>query len=149
MDWLEMLQSGLGFGDLALAINRTALGTFFAISGYHKLFNPTRHASVITTFKNLHIPFIGFNQWFVPCVEFFGGLALITGILAPLAAMGLLIICFVATCTDGLKRIVTYSPIDMCDYLDDVLYLPEVLYVVGLIVVIGMGPGAFTFGELL
>ena len=28
---------------------------------------------------------LGFNRWFVPSIEFFGGLASLTGMLAPLA----------------------------------------------------------------
>lgn len=136
-----LLQTGLGAASAALTINRLALGTFFAISGYHKLFNPTRHAAIQQTLTNLSIPYPAFNCWFVPAIEFLGGLALITGLLAPLAAVGLFIICLVATITDGLARIPAYQPLDSADYLDDVLYLPEVLYLIGLLIIIIGGPG--------
>jgi putative oxidoreductase len=138
---IELLHYGIDVPDVALTINRVLLGVFFAISGYHKLFNPHRHAALVSTFKNLGIPAIRFNQWWVPGVEFMGGLSLVSGILAPLAAMGLMIICFVATCTAGRKRIPEFNPIDKADVVDDYLYLPEVLYMVGLIIIIMAGPG--------
>lgn len=141
---ITLTQNGLQSTDTALLVNRVVLGTFFALSGYHKLTNKDRHATLVKTLEASHVPAIRVNQWFVPGVEFFCGLALISGILAPLAALGLLAICMVATCTDGLKRIAAWSPVDRGDYLDDVLYLPEVLYLAGLIGVIFMGPGAFT-----
>jgi len=34
------------------------------------------------------VPRLDFNQWFAPSIEFFGGLALLTGMLALLAALG-------------------------------------------------------------
>lgn len=150
---LAALQYGLGLETalayLVLTINRLALGLFFALSGYHKLFNKERHASVVATLEHCGVPLIGFNQWFVPCVEFFGGLALLSGILAPLACMGLIVICVVAVLTDGLKRIPSYQPIDKADYCDDVLYLPEVLYIFGLLIVMVLGPGPFTIPSLV
>jgi hypothetical protein len=33
----------------ALTLNRVAIGVFFAISGYHKLFNAARHATLTST----------------------------------------------------------------------------------------------------
>ena len=144
MEYLIYLQNGIGFGEVALTLNRVALGTFFAISGYHKLFNKQRHAALVGTFKDLGIPCIGFNQWFVPSVEFLGGLAVLSGILAPFAAFGLIAICLVATCTAGLQRIPAYNPIDKADWLDDLLYLPEVLYLIGLLIVVTFGPGPLT-----
>lgn len=141
---IHVLQNGVSEIDFGLTLNRIALGVFFAISGYHKLFNAERHQAIIDTFKSIGVPFIGFNQWFVPAVEFLGGLSLISGVLAPFAASGLLVICLVASCTDGVKRIQTYKPIDLADVIDDVLYLPEVLYCVGLVLIITSGPGGLT-----
>lgn len=141
---LEALQHGLGVTDAGLIANRLALGTFFAISGYHKLFNAERHAAIVATMESNRIPLVRFNCWFVPLVEFFGGLALLSGLLAPLAATGLFIICLAATCTDGLARIPQFHPIDKADWLDDLLYLPEVLYMLGLAIVVIAGPGSVT-----
>lgn len=138
----NLATQGAGATDEILFINRFVLGVFFAISGYHKLFNSARHAGLIATLRACHIPCIAVTQWFVPSVEFLGGIALLFGILAPLVSVGLFVICFVAYCTDGYKRVRAYAPIDKADYLDDVLYIPEVLYGLGLLVVIFAGPGA-------
>jgi uncharacterized membrane protein YphA (DoxX/SURF4 family) len=148
MDY-TILQAGLGGGEIALTINRLALGAFFGISGYHKLFNSQRHATFTQTLRDCKVPCIPVMQWFVPSVEFFGGLALLSGILAPFASLGLMAICLVAICTDGLGRIPAYRPIDKADWLDDLLYLPEVLYLFGLVIVLTMGPGLLTVPDLL
>jgi len=144
LEFATYMQDGMGFASAGLTLNRLALGTFFTISGWHKLFNPQRHATIAETMTKLHIPFPNFNCWFVPAVEFAGGVALLTGILSPLAALGLFIICFVAVCTDGIRRIPAYKPLDKAEWLDDLLYLPEVLYIFGLLIVMIAGPGGLT-----
>ena len=148
---LEAMQGGLGpfAGSGALIVNRLFLGLFFAISGFHKLFNKGRHAHLIARLKASHIPLIGFNQWWVPAVEFLGGLALISGVLAPLAGLALVIECLVAVYAEGRKRIAAYRPIDKADWLDDLLYLQEMLAIVALLIVIGLGPGPLTLPDLL
>lgn len=126
-----------------VAIAGLAVGTFFAISGYHKLFNAGRHATVLKTMQDLHIPFPGFNAWWVPLNEFFMGLALgflsvspVPVWLAKLPAVPLLVICTIALLSDGIKRIKGWSPIDFADWCDDVLYLPETLLCVLLAIVL-------------
>lgn len=106
------------------------IGVFFAISGYHKLFNKQRHETLVATFKADGIPFIRFNEWFVPFVEFSAGTMLALHLhlyLTALSALGLLVLCAVATLADGLKRVQSYQPIDKADWLDDLLYLPETM----------------------
>ena len=71
---------------------------------------------------------MGFNQWWVPFVEFTAGGGVLIGLLAPLAALGLLVIILVAMVTTGRQRIKLYKPIDEADRIDDWLYLPETLY---------------------
>jgi putative oxidoreductase len=137
----QLLQHGAGAVDVALFVNRVLIGMFFVLSGYHKLFNAERHKSLVASLVECKIPCLPVMQWFVPGVEFFGGLAVVIGLLAPLAALGLVVICLVAFWRDGIKRIVAWKPIDKADYCDDVLYLPEVLYVIALAVVILAGPG--------
>ena len=41
------------------------------------------------------------NQWWVPTVEFTAGAAVVIGLLAPLAALGLLVVILVAIVTSG------------------------------------------------
>lgn len=137
----HLLFDGLGLVPLALAFNRIALGVFFVTSGYHKLFNRSRHRTIDATMVDDGIPFPHLFAWVVPVFEFVGGALLAVGIFAPAAAFSLFVICLVATCSDGLKRIPSYHPLDVADWVCDLLYLPEVLYCTMLAVVFLAGPG--------
>lgn len=139
-----ILLTGLDMPEVAITMLRIAMGVFFVISGYHKLFNPMRHATVAQTMMDDHVPEARFNSWFVPSIEFMGGFALAIGFLVPLAALGLFVVCCVATLVDGIKRIGGWKPLDKADYLDDVLYLPEVLYALILFVIILTGGGPYS-----
>ena len=92
---------------------------------------------------------VGFNQWWVPLVEFSAGAAVVVGFLAPLAALGLLVVILVAIATFGRQRINLYKPIDRADRIDDWLYLPETLYAFMLIVVISAGAGPYSLDALI
>src|SRR5438128_999934 len=107
---MKFLLTGFNMADLALFLNRTALGVFFMISGYYKLFTAQARANLICTLKKLHIPMVKFNSWWVPGVEFAAGAALAVGLLSPLAATGLLSICCVACCTAGPDMVKSYNP---------------------------------------
>src|SRR5579862_8756409 len=133
---IDLLFAGLGWTDLAMTLNRVAVGFFFMVSGYHKLFNAERHRSIVDELKALRVPAVGLNQWWVPSVEFTAGGAVLIGLLAPLAALGLVVIILVALATSGRQRINLYKPIDKADRIDDWLYLPETLYAVMLVLVI-------------
>ncbi len=69
---MDLLFVGIGWTDLAITMNRIAVGAFFMLSGYHKLFNAERHRSVVDELKALGVLAVGFNQWWVPLVEFTG-----------------------------------------------------------------------------
>jgi uncharacterized membrane protein YphA (DoxX/SURF4 family) len=146
---MDLLFNGVGWTDIALTLNRIAVGVFFMLSGYHKLFNAQRHVSLVEELKELGIPAVGFNQWWVPMVEFLGGVGVTIGFLAPLAALGLLIIILVAIATSGRQRIKVYKPIDEADRIDDWLYLPETLYAFMLIVVISAGAGPYSLDAVI
>lgn len=146
----DYLRNGFLAPDLALTIERVTVGVFFAISGYHKLFNPARHASLVQTLKVDRIPFVRFNEWFVPGVELLAGVALTIGFLSVWSALLLGAICLVATCMDGVGRITErFHPIDRADWLDDLLYLPEVLYGIMLLTVVLAGPTAYSVDALV
>jgi uncharacterized membrane protein YphA (DoxX/SURF4 family) len=121
----------------------------FYFSGYHKLFNPQRHRAFADELKGLGVHAIGFNQWWVPTVEFTAGAAVVIGLLAPLAALGLLVVILVAIVTSGPQRIGVYKPIDEADRIDDWLYLPEVLYAFMLIMVVSAGAGPYSLDALI
>ena len=145
----DVLFHGVGSIDIALTLNRIAVGMFFVLSGYHKLFNPQRHRTLAEQLKELGIHAVGFNQWLVPTVELTAGCAVVIGFLAPLAAFGLLLLILVAIATTGPQRIELYKPIDQADRIDDWLYLPEVLYAFMLIMVVSAGAGPYSLDALV
>jgi uncharacterized membrane protein YphA (DoxX/SURF4 family) len=146
---IDILFAGIGWTDLAITLNRVAVGTFFMLSGYHKLFNAQRHGTVVDELRALGVHAVGFNQWWVPLVEFSAGGAVLIGLLAPLAALGLLVIILVAIATSGRQRIKLYKPIDEADRIDDWLYLPETLYAFMLIIIISAGAGPYSLDALI
>jgi uncharacterized membrane protein YphA (DoxX/SURF4 family) len=146
---IDLLFTGVGWTDVAITLNRIAIGTFFMVSGYHKLFNADRHRSVVDELKSLGVHAVGFNQWWVPLVEFSAGGAVLIGLLAPLAALGLLVIVIVAIATSGHRRLKAIRPIDEADRVDDFLYLPETLYAFMLIMIISAGAGPYSFDALI
>ena len=146
---LGQLFTGLGLPEIALAISRVAVGLFFLLSGYHKLFDAQRHAALILTLRSAGLRHITVLQWLVPGAEFSGGLAVAIGLLSVPAALGLLILSIGATFSDGIKRIADWRPIDKADFLDDILYLPEVLYALLLLSVILAGLGPYSLDALI
>ena len=85
----------------------------------------------------------------MPTVEFSAGGAVVIGLLAPLAALGLLVIILVASATSGRARLKAYKPIDRADRIDDWLYLPEILYAVMLITVVSAGAGPYSLDAVI
>jgi uncharacterized membrane protein YphA (DoxX/SURF4 family) len=146
---LDLLFKGVGGTDIALFLNRVAVGTFFAFSGYHKLFNVQRHRIFVDELTGLRVPGVRFNQWWVPLVEFLAGAAVAIGLLAPLAALGLLIVILIAIVTSGRQRLAGYQPLDEADRIDDWLYLPETLYAFMLLLVISAGAGHYSVDFLI
>jgi uncharacterized membrane protein YphA (DoxX/SURF4 family) len=146
---LNLLFTGVGWTDIAFTLSRIAVGSFFMHSGYHKLFNAERHRTFVDELKSLGVPALGFNQWWVPLVEFSAGAAVLVGLLAPLAALGLLVIILVAMVTSGRQRVELYKPIDRGDRIDDWLYLPETLYAFMLIMIISFGAGPYSVDALI
>jgi len=149
MDLSSLVTFGAQAPDAALALNRVALGVFFTISGYLKLFNASRHATLTNTLQQAGVPGVPIMRWFVPGVEFSAGSALMLGLLSALAAFGLFIICLFAFRLDAIKRIAGWQPINRADWIGDVLYLPEALYCIGLGVVMLAGPGRWSLDAKL
>jgi uncharacterized membrane protein YphA (DoxX/SURF4 family) len=146
---IDLLFRGVGRIDIALLLNRVAIGTFFMLSGYHKLFNTQRHQVFVDELNVLRVPVVRFNQWWVPMVEFLAGGAVVIGLLAPLAAFGLLVIIVIAIATSGRMRLGSYKPIDTADRIDDWLYLPETLYAFMLLLVVAAGGGRYSVDSVI
>jgi uncharacterized membrane protein YphA (DoxX/SURF4 family) len=141
---LSFFTLGAQSPNAALTLNRVALGVFFAISGYHKLFNASRHATLTATLQQDGVHDVPIMRWLLPSAEFSGGFALIMGFLSVLAAFGLFLICAGAVSLDAVKRIRAWQPLDRADWLGDLLYTPEALYCIGLTVVMLSGPGPWS-----
>lgn len=141
---LTLLTHGLSMPDIASLVVRSGVGVFFSISGYHKLFHEGRRNGFISNLTKNRIPFLQFNSWFVPAVEFIAGATLAVGLLTSLSAALLLAICFVACGCEAWDKVCKYNPIDGLDVLDDYLYLPEVLYAIMLISIILSGTGVYS-----
>ena len=135
--------NGLDLTSEGLLLNRVVLGTFFAISGFHKLFITERHQQLVNVLEEDGIPMVRFCEWFVPIVELVAGVFIVVGLFAPLAAIGIIVLMVVAFITDGVKRVSEYNPINAADYLDGVLYLPETVYIVMSLILILAGPGKY------
>jgi len=146
---INLLFAGVGWSGIAMTLNRIAVGAFFMVSGYHKLFNAERHRTIVDELKALGVPALGFSQWWVPLIEFTAGIAVLVGLLAPLAALGLLVIILVAIATSGHQRMRLYKPIDEADRIDDFLYLPETLYAFMLIMVVSAGAGPYSLDAVI
>jgi len=71
----SLITFGARAPDAALTLNRVALGAFFAISGYLKLFNTARHATLARTLQNDGVRAVPIMRWLVPSVEFSAGCA--------------------------------------------------------------------------
>lgn len=146
---LQIAAHGAGATDFALALVRVGTGMFFMLSGFNKLFNAGRHAAIVETFKKDHVPFIAFNQWWVPSWEFAAGLLMVVGLFSAFAAAVLIIICAVACYCEAKERVAAYAPINGGDRIADYLYLPEVLYVLLLSVNVLAGTGRFSLDAWL
>jgi uncharacterized membrane protein YphA (DoxX/SURF4 family) len=146
---LALITQGAQAPNAAFTLNRVVLGAFFAISGYHKLFNPARHGILTRTLQDDGVHAVRVMKWLLPGAEFSGGFALLIGFLSVVAAFGLFVICIGALALDAVKRISAWQPIDRADWLSDLLYVPEGLYCIGLTVVMLAGPGPWSVDAII
>jgi putative oxidoreductase len=87
MNWNDMHSPRM---DVALLVLRLAVATIFIVHGSHKLFN-SGISGVTGMFGQMGVPLPGVVAPVVTCLEFFGGIALVLGLLTPLIGLGLAI----------------------------------------------------------
>lgn len=148
-DFLSVLTVGVGAHDLAFAVARAAVGVFFAISGFHKLFHPDRRERFTRTLAEDGVPFPLIARWWVAGWELVAGAALTVGLFSAFSAGVLIVICLVACRAEAAAKVERYQPINLADRIDDYLYLPEVLYLVILGVIFLGGTGAYSLDHLI
>lgn len=135
--------------DVALALARTSVGVFFAISGGNKLFVAARHASLVGNLTKNGLPRPQYLAWWVASWEFVSGLMLAVGLLSAFSAGVLAIICLVACYCEANRRVEAFKPINGFDRVADYLYLQEVLYLTLLGVTMIAGTGRYSLDFLL
>jgi hypothetical protein len=64
--FLSLIIQGAQAPNIALTLNRVALGVFFAIGGYHKLFNASRHATLTRTLQDDGVHDVPIMRWVLP-----------------------------------------------------------------------------------
>jgi len=131
---------------IGILIARLAVGVLFALSGWGKLFVPSRREAMIKTLRAAAVPAPEANAVFVSSIEFVFGSLLAIGFLTPLSCVMLSGVMLVALATTVLPGVKASS---FAGWLGEVLYLPEVLYVVILIWLFLSGPGWFSIDQLI
>ena len=76
-------------------------------------------------------------------------MAVVAGFLFPLPMLGLLVICLVASCTDGPQRIREWYPLNKADVVADVLYLQETWYLITLLLLLANGPDRYSLDNAI
>ena len=101
---MTFFQPFLAYGDWGLVVLRVVVGVIFVVHGIPKLFGPQPGISGFTAWlKSMHVPLAGFFGVVVPLVEFFGGIALVLGLLTQPFARLLAVILVVATILKNIK----------------------------------------------
>jgi putative oxidoreductase len=89
--------------SIGLAVLRVAVATIFIRHGYQKLF-VFGFAGVTGAFTHMGVPLPGFTGPFIGLLEFFGGIALLLGVLTRVFALGLVCDMLVAILLVQLSR---------------------------------------------
>lgn len=131
-----------------ILLARICLGIFFTLSGFFKVFHPKQHTALLETLQKAHVPFPEFNAYFVPILEFIGGILIIIGFLCSLASLMLFAIMIIALVTDRIASVALHGGLMT---LENFLYLPEVLYALMFLWLFLSGPGKvsldFSYGK--
>jgi len=124
-------------------VTRLVMGQAFFLTGRGKLQNPE---GVIGFFTSLGIPFPELNAAFVSRLEFYGGIALVLGLLTRLAAAGLASTMVVALMTADRESLLEALRMSGDTGLTDVVPFVYLLFLAWLII---YGPGPVSLDALL
>ncbi|MEJ5054096.1 DoxX family protein [Sphingobacterium sp. MYb382] len=128
-------------------VSRIAIGAFFLITGFNKLFNPTFQASMLKTITSIGFPYPQFTANFAAANEAIFGLLLAVGLFTRFSAFVLNIVLFVALFTFDLQHLPTgLDPFTWYSYF---AYLPQVLYLLFLFNAWAIGGGPLSIDAFL
>jgi uncharacterized membrane protein YphA (DoxX/SURF4 family) len=147
--------------DVAALLARLLLGFFFLLARFRFFFDPAaapgdrwfcawRHESLIHK-----MAYCGLKKkpviwaWITALVEVLAGMALIVGLLTPLAALGLLVLLLVATRCTARQKVMEQKPVDKVDCVACYLWRVEGLYIGLAILILLLGPGAYSLDAWL
>lgn len=123
----SLIQTLNGYEWIGFWVAKVSVGLLFLLSGWAKLFVPSRRAKMLETISAAKIPFPKVNAFVASMIEAVGGFCLIVGIFTPIFAMLLIFVMCVALFTTVLPSIKAGN---FVDWLGEFLYLPETLFVV-------------------
>ncbi len=133
---------------LPILFVRICLGTFFILSGFFKVFHSKQHTALLKTLQKSNIPFPEFNAYFVPTLEFIGGILTLLGLFCSLASLMLFALMIIVLVTD---RIASVALHDGLMTLKNFLCLPEILFALMFVWLFFSGPGKlsldFSYGK--
>lgn len=155
---MQALVTSFPFADVALALARILVGTFFILARFRWVydpmyqkpwFNPTRQQSLVN--KLNHCGFQNATFWapFVAYGELLAAIGLIVGLLTPLAALGLLVILVYATKCTAMEKTMKQNPIDKIDVVSCYLWNPEPIYIALVVMLMAFGAGAYSLDHVL
>jgi putative oxidoreductase len=136
---------------VALLFLRIAIGGYFAVSGWGKI----HHLDKVTAFfTELKIPMPHAQAILVSCVELFGGLALMLGLFARLAAIPMSATMVVAILTSrlpdlGKDAVAPGATPTFSDKLQSFLSMDELVFLAIFVVFIAFGPGALSLDRFV
>lgn len=129
--------------DLTLLLLRWTVGMMFTLSGFYKLTDASRGASMRQSLEQAGLPKALAAP--VATVELIAGLALVVGLLGALSAAALLLISLGAFVTTTLPKAEGKG----IHRLENLLYAPEALLSAALLVLLATGAGAWSLDRVL
>ena len=157
--YVQILFTGIGDFDLILTANRIVLGLFFVLARFRWVYDPSRPADAWfnaerhANFKR-KMGICGYPQStalaaFVALTEILAGAALIVGLLTPLAAFGLFIVCLAALKCSWREKTYRQEPVDSIHVVECFLWCPEPLFVLMSFTALVGGAGSFSLDGLI